>query len=446
MSARRRVEIGRIARPHGLTGEVVVSGVRLTPEEFAAIGTMVARARDGARRAAHDRRRRARSCTACWCASRAWTRQGRGRPPARPGARGRSGAPADARGRHGLPVPAPRPAGRAPVEGEALGRGRRTCVQPGRPRSSSCASRPGRASGRGSASSHEPGRARRGRPGEEGDHGPAPARAWKTCKPEAACGSIGGHHLPGACSRRSSTTAWSGWPASAAFSTSKSLTCASLPRIKHRTTDDAPVRRRGGHGHARRAHCSRPSRRSRPTRAVRHVVLLTPQGRPFRQDDARRLSAGLSHLVLLCGRYKGVDERVAERLVDEELSLGDFVLSGGEPAALCVVDAVARLLPGVLGDFDSAESDSFHSGLLDCAYYTRPATFRGASRSRTSCCRGITERSRAGGGRTRSCARYERRPDLLTGASLDEADRKFLRRAWPADRSLAAREAPKETS
>ena len=87
--------------------------------------------------------------------------------------------------------------------------------------------------------------------------------------------------------------------------------------------------------------------------------------------------AGLEHLVLVCGRYKGVDERVAEHLIDEELSIGDFVLSGGEPAALCVVDALARLLPGVVGAFDSVESDSFHSGLLDAPYYTRPADYRG---------------------------------------------------------------------
>ena len=81
--------------------------------------------------------------------------------------------------------------------------------------------------------------------------------------------------------------------------------------------------------------------------------------------------------MLVCGRYKGVDERVREHLVDEELSIGDFVLSGGEPAALCVVDAVARLLPDVVGTFDSVESDSFHSGLLDAPYYTRPAEYRG---------------------------------------------------------------------
>jgi tRNA (guanine37-N1)-methyltransferase len=129
----------------------------------------------------------------------------------------------------------------------------------------------------------------------------------------------------------------------------------------------------------------------------------------------------------LCGRYKGVDERVAERLVDEELSLGDFVLSGGETAALCVVDAVARLLPGVLGDFDSAESDSFHSGLLDCAYYTRPATFRGESAPAVllSGDHAKIARWRRENALLRT---FQRRPDLLKEASLDEADRTFLRR------------------
>jgi tRNA (guanine37-N1)-methyltransferase len=157
---------------------------------------------------------------------------------------------------------------------------------------------------------------------------------------------------------------------------------------------------------------------------ARHVVLLTPQGRPFRQADAVRL-AGLPHVVLVSGRYKGVDERVAEHLVDEELSLGDFVLSGGEPAALCVVDAVARLLPGVLGDFDSAESDSFHSGLLDCAYYTRPATFREWAVPDVLV---SGDHAKIARWRREDALRrtWERRPDLLPAAALDEADRRYL--------------------
>ena len=136
--------------------------------------------------------------------------------------------------------------------------------------------------------------------------------------------------------------------------------------------------------------------------------------------------AGIEHLVLVCGRYKGVDERVSLHLVDEELSVGDFVLSGGEPAALCVVDAVARLLPGVVGTFDSVESDSFHSGLLDCAYYTRPAEFRGWTVPDVLLSGHHGEIARA---RREEALRrtFERRPDLLERARLSEADQRFLR-------------------
>jgi tRNA (guanine37-N1)-methyltransferase len=105
-------------------------------------------------------------------------------------------------------------------------------------------------------------------------------------------------------------------------------------------------------------------------------VFLTPQGRPLVQSTCRALAAR-EHIVLLCGRYKGVDERVREALADEEISIGDFVTSGGEVAALAIVDATARLIPGVLGDEDSAASDSFATGLLDHPHYTRPREFRG---------------------------------------------------------------------
>ena len=107
------------------------------------------------------------------------------------------------------------------------------------------------------------------------------------------------------------------------------------------------------------------------------VVLLSAQGKRFDQAAARRLSQ-YDELFLICGRYEGVDERVAEHLADEELAIGEFVLSGGELAAAMVVDAVARLLPGVLGHPDSAVQESFSQpGLLDCPQYTRPAEFRG---------------------------------------------------------------------
>jgi tRNA (guanine37-N1)-methyltransferase len=196
----------------------------------------------------------------------------------------------------------------------------------------------------------------------------------------------------------------------------------------HRTTDDYPFG--GGAGMIMKVE---PIDRALQSLAVgepaarppgTQVVLLSPQGASFDQDRAIAL-AGLDHLVLVCGRYKGVDERVRAHLVDEELSLGDFVLSGGEPAALCVVDAVARLLPGVVGSFDSVESDSFHSGLLDCDYYTRPAEYRGwkvpdvlLSGHHAAIARHRREESLR---RT-----LDRRPDLIDEVALPPEDRRFL--------------------
>ncbi len=107
-----------------------------------------------------------------------------------------------------------------------------------------------------------------------------------------------------------------------------------------------------------------------------YVILLSPQGRQFKQKIAQELSRK-EHLILICGRYKGVDHRVSEYLVDDEISIGDYVLSGGEAAALVILEAIIRLLPGVVGDRDSVETDSFTSGLLDAPYYTRPQDFRG---------------------------------------------------------------------
>jgi tRNA (guanine37-N1)-methyltransferase len=114
---------------------------------------------------------------------------------------------------------------------------------------------------------------------------------------------------------------------------------------------------------------------SQALRMTAHRVLLSPGGRPLDQARVRALAAH-EHVVLVCGRYEGVDERVIETAIDEELSIGDFVLTGGELAAACVIDAVARYLPGVLGDASSADDESFSSSLLEYPQYTRPATFR----------------------------------------------------------------------
>jgi tRNA (guanine37-N1)-methyltransferase len=107
------------------------------------------------------------------------------------------------------------------------------------------------------------------------------------------------------------------------------------------------------------------------------VVLLSAQGRVFSQSLAHDLSVNASRIVLICGRYEGVDERVSEALATDEISIGDYVLSGGEPAAMVLIDAVVRLLPGALGSDTSAVFESFSEGMLDCPHYTRPPEFRG---------------------------------------------------------------------
>jgi tRNA (guanine37-N1)-methyltransferase len=142
-------------------------------------------------------------------------------------------------------------------------------------------------------------------------------------------------------------------------------------------------------------------------------VLLTPSGAPLRQQTLDRW-AEEQHLTLICGRYEGVDERVAEHLVDEEVSIGDFVLAGGEAAALAIVEGVARLLPGVLGNPDSAVSESFRHGLLEEPHYTRPAEFRGwhVPEVLLSGNHGKVEAWRKEQRRRRT---KERRPDLLRG-------------------------------
>lgn len=160
------------------------------------------------------------------------------------------------------------------------------------------------------------------------------------------------------------------------------------------------------------------------------VVLMTPQGRSFSHGEAARFSR-MDRVIIICGRYEGVDERVAEGLVTDELSIGDYVLTGGELPALVVVDAVTRLVPGVVGDSASVEEDSFVSGLLDCPHYTRPAEFAGRTVPDVllSGHHGEIERWRR---RERVRRTAMRRPDLIERAPLTAEDRQELER-WRAE-------------
>jgi tRNA (guanine37-N1)-methyltransferase len=191
---------------------------------------------------------------------------------------------------------------------------------------------------------------------------------------------------------------------------------------KHRVTDDEPYG--GGTGMI-----MKPEPLIRGIKAIQsehpeaRVILLTPQGNPLSQGVVKRL-AHFSHICLVCGRYEGVDERIRE-FVDEEISIGDYVLTGGESAALVMVDAIARLVPGVLGNEGASEDDSFSQGLLEYPQYTRPREFEG---------RNVPEVLLSGDHqsierwRRREALRrtWERRPDLLARAGLSDEDQKIL--------------------
>ena len=154
------------------------------------------------------------------------------------------------------------------------------------------------------------------------------------------------------------------------------------------------------------------------------IILLTPQGRVFNQRIAEEL-AGCERIALLCGRYEGVDERVREHLVTDEISIGDYVLTGGELPALILIDAVARLIPGVLGDPTGAEDDSHSMGLLEYPHYTKPAEVRGwkVPEILLSGDHAKIEKWR----REQALARtFHKRPDMLENAELSEVDRKFI--------------------
>ncbi|MHB1929212.1 MAG: tRNA (guanosine(37)-N1)-methyltransferase TrmD [Acidimicrobiales bacterium] len=200
----------------------------------------------------------------------------------------------------------------------------------------------------------------------------------------------------------------------------------------HRSLDDAPFG--GGAGMV-----LAPGPIFRAVEAVspaRPLLLLSPSGRRFDQAWAAALAAGGS-LSLLCGRYEGVDQRIVDHLVDDELSLGDFVLAGGEVAALAVVEAVCRLVPGVMGNDESAEEESFADGLLEYPHYTRPASFRGweVPEVLRSGDHARVERWRRAQALVRTA---ERRPDLLTArGALRPVDVAVLREWGLLERVLA---------
>jgi tRNA (guanine37-N1)-methyltransferase len=193
---------------------------------------------------------------------------------------------------------------------------------------------------------------------------------------------------------------------------------------RHRTTDDTPYG--GGGGMVMKPEPLFAAVRSVLGEALSAtpVILLTPQGRPFNQALAQEF-AERERLALLCGRYEGVDERVRQGLATDEISIGDYVVTGGELPALIVIDAVARFLPGVLGDEDGAHDDSFASGLLEYPHFTRPPDFEGR-RVPEILLSGDHARIAAWRRRESLARTLRRRPDLLQRAVLSAEDQRVL--------------------
>ena len=198
---------------------------------------------------------------------------------------------------------------------------------------------------------------------------------------------------------------------------------------KHQSVDDYPYG--GGAGMILKPEPIFAAVTALNTQKTAHVVYLTPQGVPLTQALAESLSLK-SHLILLCGRYKGIDERVRHQLVTTELSIGDYVLSGGEIAALVLIDAIGRVLPGALGDYESAHVDSFSHDLLDHPHYTRPAAFEGMR---------VPDVLLSGDHKDIEKWRYaaalkrtaKHRPDLLEKLELSEEDIAILKTAGLVD-------------
>ena len=193
---------------------------------------------------------------------------------------------------------------------------------------------------------------------------------------------------------------------------------------RHRTVDDVPYG--GGPGMVMKLEPLARSvddirkRRGNPDA----VVLLSPQGRIFTQSEGARMST-LGHVTLLCGRYEGIDDRVRGLVATEELSVGDYVLSGGELPALVILDAISRLVPGVVGDSRSVEEESFSRGLLDYPHYTRPSDFAGR-KVPDVLLSGHHEEVRRWRKKTAIRRTLDRRPALLDTAALDDEERAML--------------------
>ena len=195
---------------------------------------------------------------------------------------------------------------------------------------------------------------------------------------------------------------------------------------KHRQVDDTPFG--GGNGMVMMVQpvfdCMEAAQAACQVKP--HRVYLSPRGKMLDNSVVKRL-AQMEEIVLLCGHYEGIDERISEALIDEEISLGDFVLTGGEIAALAIIDSVARFLPGVLGNEASAQEDSFNQGLLEYPQYTRPREFRGQSVPDILL---SGDHQKIAKWRREQALRVtkERRPDLLQKADLTEEDKTFLNR------------------
>lgn len=192
---------------------------------------------------------------------------------------------------------------------------------------------------------------------------------------------------------------------------------------KHKMTDDAPYG--GGGGMVMKVEpIARALASILPEKNNALTVLLTPQGETFNQKMAEEMSR-CPRIVLICGRYEGVDERVRDHLVDREVSMGDYILTGGELSSMMMIDAISRLVPGVLGNDESASSDSFSTGLLEYPHYTRPSNYRGWP---------VPEVLLSGNHREIQAWRrkeslrrtYVRRPDLLEKITMSSKDREIL--------------------